>query len=266
MHLDNASANPSFEGLQQQPGHINYFIGNDPKKWHRNIPIYSVVKARNIYPGIDLVYRESEQHLLEYDLIVAPNADPDAIKMSFAGFDSMKLNANGDLLLMAGGRTLIQRVPVVYQDVGGVRKTVAAHYRLDRKHHRTAMALASYDRSKPLVIDPALVWATYLAGTQSDLINGVATRPNDGSDNVYVVGNTQSMDLSVNASPTLNQLVGGQDAFVAEVSHDGGITPRVGKHKKHVIERSPLKSHSLNCQSQYSHEYLCRTSTQIPEK
>ncbi len=220
MKLEGAQANAAFEPLDKLPGKINYFIGNDPKKWHRNIPIYSRVKVHDVYPGIDLVYRGGEQRLLEYDLVVAPSADPDAIKISFQGADSMKLDAKGDLHLSVNGRDFIQRVPLVYQDIGGARRTVAARYQL-RGKHSTTIQLAAYDRAKPLVIDPALVWATYLGGTQDDEIDDVATRPNSGSDTVYVAGTTGSMDLSVKANPSLGQLVGGDDAFVAELSHDG---------------------------------------------
>ena len=219
MKLKGARPNASLEAINQLPGKVNYFIGNDPKKWHRNIPIYSRVKVHSVYPGIDLVYHGGAENL-EYDLVVAPGADPDAIKISFAGADSMRLDSHGDLHLSAGEREFVQRAPVIYQEIAGARKTVVGHYRLGGGHS-TTIQLAAYDKAAALVIDPALVWATYLGGTQDDQINGVATRPNNGSDNVYVTGNTGSSNLAVKASPALAQLVGGEDAFVAELSHDG---------------------------------------------
>ncbi len=223
MKLEGAEANPSFEGLDRQSGRINYFIGNDPKKWHRNIPIYSGVKAHNVYPGIDLVYRSGADRRFEYDLVVTPSANPDAIKISFAGVDSLKLDSNGDLLLGLNGRTLVQRAPLVYQDVGGTRKTIAAHYLL-RDQHSTAIQVAAYDRARPLIIDPALiVWSTYFGGTAGDTVSAVAVRPNNGSDNIYLTGATMSPNLAVLANPAYANLTanGGNDAYVAEVNHDG---------------------------------------------
>jgi hypothetical protein len=220
MHLEGGRANAKLEAVNKLPGKINYFIGRDPKKWHRNIPIYSDVKVHDAYPGIDLLYHGSAARTLEYDLVVAPGANPDAIKISFAGADSIRLDSKGDLHLAVDGRDFVQKAPVVYQNVAGKKRRISARYQL-RRDRSTTIQLASYDKARPLVIDPALVWATYLGGTQADRINGVATRPDDGSDNVYVVGNTQSMDLSVKAFPSFGQLVGGQDAFVAELSHDG---------------------------------------------
>jgi beta-propeller repeat-containing protein len=223
MKLQGAQANPSFEGMDRQSGRINYFIGNDQKKWHRNIPIYSGVKAHNVYPGIDLVYRSGADRRFEYDLVVAPSANPDAIKISFAGVDSMKLNSNGDLLLGLNGRTLIQRAPLVYQDVGGSRKPIAARYVL-RDKRSTAIQLAAYDRAKPLIIDPALIlWSTYFGGTVGDTVSAVAVRPNNGSDNIYLTGATISPNLAVLANPAYANLTanGGNDAYVAEVNHDG---------------------------------------------
>ena len=225
MKLRGGSSKAFFEPIGKLPGKVNYFIGKDPGRWHRNIPIYSRLEVHNVYPDIDLVYHPETSSgdssgQLEYDLVVAPGGDPDVIDISFEGVDSMTLDARGDLQLKVAGRVFTQRAPLVYQDSGNARRIVAAHYRLRGKHD-TSIQLASYDREKPIVIDPQLVWATYLGGTQNDAVDDVATRPNNGSDNVYVTGTTASMDLSVKASPTLNQLVGGDDAFVAELSHDG---------------------------------------------
>jgi hypothetical protein len=51
-----ASATPEVEGQDELPGKINYFIGNDPAKWRRNIPTYRKAYFKDIYPGIDVVY------------------------------------------------------------------------------------------------------------------------------------------------------------------------------------------------------------------
>jgi len=66
-------ANPQVTVIPQDelPGKVNYFIGNDPQKWHTNIPIYQSVVYKDLYPGIDLkVYGTNRQ--MEYDFIVHP--------------------------------------------------------------------------------------------------------------------------------------------------------------------------------------------------
>ena len=86
-------ANPQAEvvGLDKLPGIVNYFIGNDPSKWHTNIPTYQKVAYTNVYPGIDLVYY-GNQGQLEYDLIVAPGADPNLIRLAFDGAEQVEVD------------------------------------------------------------------------------------------------------------------------------------------------------------------------------
>ena len=84
MKLAGANRNSHVTGLEELPGKVNYFIGNDPKKWRTNVAAYAKVKYEDVYPGVDLVYYGNQQQL-EYDFIVAPGAEPKAITMSFEG-------------------------------------------------------------------------------------------------------------------------------------------------------------------------------------
>ena len=81
MHLVGANANAPVSGVDELPGKSNYFIGNDPKKWRTNVANYAKVRYQNVYPGIDLVYYGNQGGRLEYDFVVAPGADPSAIKL-----------------------------------------------------------------------------------------------------------------------------------------------------------------------------------------
>ena len=76
MRLEGANPEPQVTGLAKLPGIVNYFIGNDPEKWRTKIPTYKKVEYKDVYPGIDLAYY-GNQGQLEYDLIVAPDVDPD---------------------------------------------------------------------------------------------------------------------------------------------------------------------------------------------
>jgi hypothetical protein len=79
MKLVGANPQPRVEGQEELPGKINYFLGNDPKRWRTNVPTYSKVKYHSVYPGVDLVYYGRQQQL-EYDLVVAPGADPKSLR------------------------------------------------------------------------------------------------------------------------------------------------------------------------------------------
>ena len=158
---------------QPQPGRISYFYGNDPSRWQRDVPTYGRVVYQGVYPGIDLAYY-GHGGALEYDLVVAPGADPNAIRLSIAGADSLSLSGQ-DLLIKTALGTLRSAAPTVYQDGPNGREVVAGQYTL-AADHTVSFSLGRYDSSRPVVIDP-IIWSSFIGG-DSD----IATRPNDGGD------------------------------------------------------------------------------------
>ena len=102
MKLVGANSHPEVSGLEELPGKSNYFLGSDPDKWRTNVPHYAKVYYEDVYPGVDLVYY-GNQHQLEYDLVVAPGADPNAITLRFEGVEKLRIDAQGDLVLDTSG-------------------------------------------------------------------------------------------------------------------------------------------------------------------
>src|SRR5262249_36239576 len=119
MSLVGGNSAPAVVGLDQQIGRSNYFIGNDPSQWHTDIPRFDRVEYQQVYAGIDVVYYGNDQHQLEYDFIVAPGANTDAIALHFDGAAGLTIDGQGDLVLHLQGGDVVQHAPVVYQDVGG---------------------------------------------------------------------------------------------------------------------------------------------------
>ncbi len=188
MRLAGANPQPQVVGLELLPGTSNYFIGDDPTKWHSAIPNYAKVKYAAVYPGIDLVYY-GKQRQLEYDFIVAPGADPKCIVLEFKGAKELALDADGNLVLTTAGQELVQHRPVVYQEIDGARRIVGGGYKL-RGKNRASFEIARYDASRPLIIDPTLVtllYSTYLGGPSADYVSAIAV---DGSGKAYVTGYT----------------------------------------------------------------------------
>ncbi len=167
MRLVGANAKAKVTGLEELPGKSNYFIGNDPKKWRTNVPNYAKVKYANVYPGVDLVYY-GNQRQLEYDFVLAPGADPRQIELSFDGAKRLRLDADGNLIVSIAGGEVIEHKPVIYQDIGGMRRRVAGGYAL-RNGHTVGFKLAGYDHHRSLTIDPSLVYSTYLGGSNADV-------------------------------------------------------------------------------------------------
>jgi len=120
MKLEKASQPRRMIGLEKLPGISNYFIGNDPTKWHTDVPRYARIQYEGVYPGIDLVWY-GNQRRLEYDFVVAAGADPKQIQVAYEGVDSLRVDAGGDLVLGTALGEVKQQRPRVYQEEGGKR-------------------------------------------------------------------------------------------------------------------------------------------------
>jgi len=187
MKLVGADAAAKVAGDTPLPGTVNYFIGNDTKKWQTAIQTYKRVQYTGVYPGIDLVYYGNQREL-EYDFVVAPQADAKQIGLSFTGA-TPRIDAAGDLVLPVGSRDARFHKPVVYQMVGGNKVSVEGRYEI--ADGKVGFALGSYDHTRSLVIDPVLSYLTYIGGSANDLINGIAI---DTAGSAYIVGTSSSID------------------------------------------------------------------------
>jgi Abnormal spindle-like microcephaly-assoc'd, ASPM-SPD-2-Hydin/Beta-propeller repeat len=212
--LMNSTAQTTAVGENQQPGKANYFIGSDPSKWQRNVPTYGQVRYKSVYPGIDLVYYGKNRQV-EYDFDVAAGADASQIKFQVTGADSMSIDASGNLTLKVGTAELQFLAPAVYQVVNGQRSPVAGSYQVNDKE--ITFQLASHDSSKPLVIDPVLVYSSYLGGRANDQAVAVGV---DSTGNTYIVGQTQSTDFPL-ASTTNVPSTNRDPIFVAKLDVSG---------------------------------------------
>ncbi|HEY6766006.1 MAG TPA: choice-of-anchor D domain-containing protein [Candidatus Sulfotelmatobacter sp.] len=212
--LVGASQNPAVVGEDPLPGKVNYFIGNNPATWRKNVPTYSRVRYTNVYPGIDLIYYGNHQEL-EYDFAVSPGSDPGQIQFAVKGANQMHLDAKGNLILTTANGDLHFQAPQVYQQSGAVRIPVSGAYQLtDASHVR--FQVFNYDASKPLVIDPVLLYSTYLGGSGNDQPSGIAV---DGSGNLYIAGTTDSADFPL---ATIGSLApNSPHVFVAKLDASG---------------------------------------------
>src|SRR6266568_21017 len=215
MKLVGANQAAKVAALEELPGKSNYFIGSDPKKWRTDVPTYGKVKYAGVYPGIDLVYY-GNQRQLEYDFVVAPGADPKAITLAIENRNSRfetrqskiqkpvlsaakdrksKIDSNGDLVVQAEGGEVRFHKPVVYQpavDAANPKSKIQNRELLDGRYILTAdnhiqCEIPDYDKTRPLVIDPVLVYSTYMGSSFDDGAGAIAV---DAAGNAYVGGYT----------------------------------------------------------------------------
>ncbi len=223
MTLVGANPEAAVAGSDRLPGISNYFIGNDPKKWHTGIPQFAGVRYQSVYPGIDLVFYGSQGHL-EYDFKVAPGADPSQAELQFDGAAKLVLSG-GDLILKGTGADVRLQAPRVYQTAAGHQQAVEGRFVL-RAANRVGFEIGFYDRSRELVIDPTIAYSTYFGGTGNETYPSIAVN-NDGV--IYLAGSTTSPNLlTMYPSPiapiqsTLNATAGAQNIFLLKLDPTAG--------------------------------------------
>ncbi len=209
--------NPLMMGVDPLATKSNYFIGDDPKKWHADVPNYAKVRAERVYPGIDLVYHGNRRQV-EYDFVVAPKANPNRIRLAFKGIESMRIGEHGDLILHTANGDLMQPRPLVYQEIDGKRQVIEGSYALLPKNE-VGFALGQYDRNRQLTIDPVLLYSTFLGDTDLDECLAIAV---DSSGNAYLTGLVASTSFPGVTGSSIQPSNGfDYDAFVTKINAVG---------------------------------------------
>jgi hypothetical protein len=210
-----ANRNATIVGLNRLPCKSHYIAGPDRKKWRTGVSLFERVSYRDIYPGVEMVYRGSGRNV-EYDFLVGAGADPRLIRLTFEGAERPRLDERGDLIIETGAGQLRQPRPVAYQRDRSATREVACRYTLGAGQE-VGFELGAYDRIKPLVIDPVLSYAAYLGGSNFDSGSAIAV---DGEGSAYVTGRTNSTDLAM----TGGAFQAANNTDVAYRSTDAGAT------------------------------------------
>jgi hypothetical protein len=222
MQLEGANPAPAIAASDKLSGKTNYFVGNDSKKWVTDVPSFARVKYSEIYPGVDVEFYGNQRHL-EYDFTVAPGADAKAIALKIDGAESVEVSSQGDLILRTPEGDAKLQKPVMYQLAGGERREVAGNYKL-AAGNRVTFAVAKYDPSLPLVIDPVLSpvirYGTYLGGTGDETGFGIAV---DANGDAFIGGFTSSLNFPIKAATAFQTsfTLAGGCGFVTEIDPTG---------------------------------------------
>jgi hypothetical protein len=203
----------TIESLDKKEGKVNYLIGNDPSKWKTNIPTYGAILYRSVYPGIDMKFYGTNAQL-EYDIIVSPHADPSKIRLAYEGIEKLSLSYSGELEILLKKGKLLQKKPLIYQTINGIRKEVEGRFILaDAMTY--GFKVGAYDTSEPLVIDPVLEYSTYLGGSGADYGRAIAL---DVSGCLYIAGSTASIDFPTHNPLQASNAGGSGDVIITKLN------------------------------------------------
>jgi hypothetical protein len=191
MKLVGADQNAALSGDHELQGKVNYMIGNDRAKWRTGIPTFRKVHYNDVWPGVDMLWYGTQTEL-EYDFVVKPGSDVSQVRVAFDGAEKLRLDEQGNLTISSNGEEVKHSAPVIYQQDKGERVSVAGNY-VVRGANEIGFEVSDYDHAKPLVIDPVLIYSTYVGGDQFDNAFAVAANANGEA---YIAGDTLSSEAT----------------------------------------------------------------------
>jgi hypothetical protein len=216
LRFVNGDPHVELAGRGLSSGTVNYLLGNDPARWRTGLPAYESVVYRDLWPGIDLLFRGAEGKL-KYEFLVRPRAVVDNIQLAYEGTNGLSVDREGNLQLRTALGVLTDSHPVSYQEIDGRRVSVKSHFVLGGDG-RFSFALGSYDEARSLVIDPGLLYSTLLGGSNVDQGRGITV---DAAGNAIVTGLTASANFPPFGPAADTSLGGPQDAFVTKLNPMG---------------------------------------------
>ena len=238
---------------------VNYFTGSDKSKWKTNVPTYNMVNLGEVYKGIELSLKAYSNNV-EKLFCVKPGASPELIKVQLDGSKSLRINQEGQLEAATALGTVAFTKPIAYQEIDGKRVEVECAYTIaedvtnlefgfwnldcfpysafriakstsNSPNPKSAIQIpkseysftvASYDKTKPLIIDPLLA-STFLGGSANENSDySYYSITLDKSGNIYVMGLTYSSDFPTTSGAYSTSYNGSADIFVSKLN--GGLT------------------------------------------
>ncbi|MCZ6689049.1 MAG: SBBP repeat-containing protein [Planctomycetota bacterium] len=219
LRLRFREANPDvkLEGRREMKAKAHFYLGKDPAKWRTGVSTYRDVVYRDLWKGVEGVFR-GEDGKLKYEFVIEPRASVEVIRLAYVGAEGLSIDEFGNLRIEMAHRTIIDERPTSYQVIDGVRVVIESRYEIDTDveggYH--IEIVGDYDPDSPLVIDPGIEYTTYLGGNSTDQCTAVAV---DSAGNAYITGLTLStLDFPGTASGSVFG-----DAFVTVLAPDGSL-------------------------------------------
>ena len=201
---------------------VNYLIGNDPSKWARGVGGFSEVVYEGLYDGVDLALRLKDG-VLKYDLMLSAGTDADLIAFRYEHVQGLALDGTtGDLVIRTAAGELRDGRPIIFQEGVLPDDGVFGRFLLDSEDRVMFELPPQCSPTKPLLIDPGLVFSTFFGGQDDDVIDCVDV---DDDGDIVVSGWSTSPDF-----PTTNESYDPEgnasidaDMFISRLNESGHV-------------------------------------------
>ena len=205
------------EGRGEVACRSNFFVGRDRDRWASGVPGYEEVVYPCLYDGVELRFYIMDSHL-KYDLRLESASAAAGVRMRYACVDGVDVDeSSGDLLVRTPLGTLRDTRPVVTVPSSGA--VLEAEFSMTGPTSFSYYMPPHVPSGQSIVIDPGLVYGTFVGGEEQDYIRSIGMAPNG---NVLIAGSTTSEDFPKTSGITVNRTrgsVGFVMAFEPTLSH-----------------------------------------------
>ncbi|MEX2485427.1 MAG: T9SS type A sorting domain-containing protein [Brumimicrobium sp.] len=186
-------ANPNPEVIFENPrSEVQNFYLAHCTKGVKNVNVYDQVIYKNLYSGIDLVFKSAGGQV-KYDIIIRPGGDIEDVKFRYNGSEKLEIEKD-KLIASTDIFPLIENMPFSYWKE--TEKSVDISYKLYEDNIFGFQSNERLSQSETLVIDPILSWATLfqptISGGSSGIRGNVTT---DDNGNFFHQINTYIADM-----------------------------------------------------------------------
>ncbi|MBI2270086.1 MAG: SBBP repeat-containing protein, partial [Bacteroidetes bacterium] len=181
-----------------------YFLGHCPDGI-TDVHSYEKVTIKEIYPGIDWVFYNSNKTGFKYDFVVHPGANHNNIKLLYRSEKKLGIDNKGNIQIKSPYGTLTEQAPVSYLEetkeniptIFAEKKIKSCNPNGNDEGYETEVSFklelgALNLELETLIIDPQLVWATLYGGSGVD---GFCNMDCDNNGNLFVTGYTSSTNF-----------------------------------------------------------------------
>lgn len=244
VDIEFVGASPAGEVLEgvAYPDRVSFYRGSRPPV--EGLQRFSEILLRDVWPGID-VRLHDDRGGLKYDVVIHPGANAEAVRFRVVGAENVRSQDDGGAQIETSVGSIVDAPPIVLQQLnGGELDTIPASMQVhavprasgkERAAFDLTFTVDHYDDSRPIVIDPSLMWSTYYGGTGQEFAYGVTPGGGwggvshamalDNQGNFYVTGATYSADFPVTVGAfqtTYGSPTGKTDAFIVKMTPWGG--------------------------------------------
>jgi hypothetical protein len=173
-----------------------------------DIHTFKTLTYKGIYPHIDMVMNIIGAGF-EYSFIVHPGGNVAEIKMLWPGAEKTEAMENGGIRYTNAFGDIEESAPKSFSEgklvPGGFTKTGAVH----------GFKANNYDRTKDLIIDPDLSWASYFGGGGQQSGSRITA---DTKGNVYITGYTTCSSGIATSGAIQTSFSGTRTTYIAKFS------------------------------------------------